>query len=64
MEDLLDYLRMEGSHELDYLPIASEEDTPPQAEESTDDEGDYGGVKSVPMEVSSKEEKDHGGSTE
>ena len=40
MVDLLDYLRMQRSHDLDYLPIASEEDAPPQAEESTDDEGD------------------------
>ena len=29
MEDLLDYLRMEGSHDLDYLPTASEGDAPP-----------------------------------
>ena len=64
MEDLLDYLRMEGSHDLDFLPIASEEDAPSKAEESTDDEGDYGEVKSVPMEVSSKEGEDYGGSTE
>ena len=55
MEDLLDYLRMEGPYDLDYLPTTSEEDAPPQAEESIDDEGDYRDVKSAPMKVGSEE---------
>jgi len=36
MRDLLDYFRMKGPHDLDYLPTASEEDAPPPVEESTD----------------------------
>ena len=55
MEDLLDYLRMEGPHDLDYLQTARKEDTPPQVEELTKDEGDYRDVKSAPVKVSSEE---------
>jgi len=63
IRDLLDYLRMEGPHDLDYLPTASEKDAPPQVEESTDDEGDYREVKSAPMKVGSEEGGDYRGST-
>jgi len=63
MRDLLDYLRMEVPHDLDYLPTASEEDAPPPVEESRDDEGDYRDLKSAPMKVGSGEGGDYRGST-
>jgi len=63
MRDLPDYLRMEGPHDLDYLPTASKEDAPPPIVESTDDEGDYRDVKSAPMKVGFEEGRDYSGST-
>ena len=37
---LINYLRLEGSHDLECIPIASEEDAPPPGNELSDEEGD------------------------
>lgn len=39
IEDLINYLRLEGSHDLEHIPVASEEDAPPPADEFTDEDG-------------------------
>jgi len=40
IDDLIDYLRLEGPYDLERIPTASEEDAPPSGDELTDEEGD------------------------
>ena len=37
---LINYLRLEGSHNQERIPIANKEDTPPLGDELIDEEGD------------------------
>ena len=41
--DLINYLRLEGPHDLECIPTASEEDASPPGDEPTDEERDSKG---------------------
>jgi len=39
IEDLINYLGLEGPHDLEHIPVTSEKDAPPPEDEFTDEEG-------------------------
>jgi len=56
--DLINYLRLEGPHDLEHIPMASEEDAPPSGDELTDEEGDSKEEGGDPAEARLREEAD------
>ena len=58
IEDLINYLRLEGPHDLESVPTTSEEDALPPGNELTDEEGDLEGVEANPVETNPRVEDD------
>jgi len=54
-------LRLEGPHDLESVPTASEEDAPPPDNELTEQEGDLEGVEDNPGETNPMVEADQKG---
>jgi len=56
--DLINYLRLEGPHDLECIPIASKKDAPPSRDKLTDEEGGSKEEGDDPTEVGPIEEAD------
>ena len=56
--DLINYLRLEGPHDLESVPTASEDDAPPPGDELTEEEEDLEGVEDNPDDTNPRVEAD------